>query len=152
MGRDRTRHGPRKHRTYTFDEAARAVGVHVNTIRAWVRHHGLPALTDERPHLIRGEDLIDFRRDWKQKRKRPLGPLDMFCMKCKAPRTPDPDLIEDASDPTGPGRVRGLCPVCVTSMLRIIPRSRLAEFLAWGGHVQTGIANIKGGHQSPLKL
>ena len=38
--------------SYTFDEAARALNIHRNTVRHWVKTGGLPALTGSRPHLI----------------------------------------------------------------------------------------------------
>ena len=45
-------------RSYTIDEAAKALGVHRNTIRHWIKKSGLRAFTDQRPHLIQGGDLV----------------------------------------------------------------------------------------------
>ena len=45
-------------RGYTIDEAAKALGVHRNTIRHWIKKSGLRAFTDQRPHLIQGGDLV----------------------------------------------------------------------------------------------
>jgi hypothetical protein len=47
--------------TYTVEEAARTLGVHKNTVRAWLKR-GLPTIDAERPTLILGRELAHFRR------------------------------------------------------------------------------------------
>ena len=47
------------HRNYTVDEAARVLGRDKGTIRRWIAK-GLPAIKDQKPHLILGTDLIEF--------------------------------------------------------------------------------------------
>ena len=119
----------KRHRTYTYDEAARVLGVHKRTIMGWVRREGLTALTDQKPHLIRGEDLRTFLRQRQETRKRPLRSGEMFCLGCKAARRPDPALVEDHSGPAGPGHLVGLCPRCAGFMHLRIARSRITDFL-----------------------
>jgi hypothetical protein len=41
--------------SYTIEEAARALNLHRNTVRNWVRRGGLPAMTGWRPHLVLGK-------------------------------------------------------------------------------------------------
>lgn len=48
------------HRNYTYDEAADLLGLHKNSVRRWVTHEGLAALTEQRPHLILGAGLKAF--------------------------------------------------------------------------------------------
>lgn len=48
------------HRSYTVDEASRTIGSAKGTIRRWIKSGALPALTDQKPNLILGEDLIDY--------------------------------------------------------------------------------------------
>lgn len=50
------------HRSYTVEEAARATGYAKGNVRRWVSSGLLPALTDQRPHLILGADLDALRR------------------------------------------------------------------------------------------
>jgi excisionase family DNA binding protein len=59
--------------SYTIDEVARALGTHRNTVRHWIRKAGLPAMTDARPHLILGSDLVAFLRTRRASRKRRCG-------------------------------------------------------------------------------
>ena len=120
------------HRSYTFDEAARVLGVHKNTVRNWVRHDGLSALVETRPYLILGGDLRDFLGTRQKSAKQKLGPTEMFCLSCRKPRTGPPGLVEDVSGPVGPARVRGICPACTTVMNRSIRPSQLSSFLANG--------------------
>lgn len=120
------------HRSYEFREAAALLGVHVNTVRHWVRRDGLLVLAEARPFLILGAELRGFLAARQASTRRSLGPREMFCLGCRAPRTPDPALVEDASPPAGPGMVRGICPVCAAIMNRRVARARLPDFLGPG--------------------
>lgn len=44
----------KRHRVYTLWEAAEALDLHRETIKRWVRNHGLVADTSLRPWLIEG--------------------------------------------------------------------------------------------------
>ena len=53
---------PRKikiHNQYTYEQAADALGVSVQTVRLW-RKSGLLVLVSQKPHLILGFALKDF--------------------------------------------------------------------------------------------
>ena len=43
-------------RSYTLEEAAKALGVSQGTIRNWVKK-GLPIMNDQRPYLIRNRPV-----------------------------------------------------------------------------------------------
>lgn len=107
----------RKHRTYTVAEAAERLGVHPNTIR----HHlarGLPCLETSVGKLIRGEDAQAYFTMRKSEAKSPCGPGAMFCLRCRAPRRPPPELLELTRAEGRPSNLRGLCPECGTMMHR----------------------------------
>ena len=129
MGARRSWRSVKLHRTYTFEEAERLLGVHRNTIRNWVRRDGLEALVERKPYLIRGDDLREFLRRRAEKRRQPLGLGEMFCLSCRKPRKPERALVENISGAVGPGHLRGLCPVCLTLMHRRISRAAIPEFL-----------------------
>ncbi|MEM6933342.1 MAG: helix-turn-helix domain-containing protein [Pseudomonadota bacterium] len=151
MGKRLNWKGLKGHRTYTFEQAARLLGVHRNTVRNWVKTEGLPALTEERPFLIRGVDLREFLRARQTRRKRSLGPREMYCFGCKRPRVPDPALVEDVSDPSGPGMLRGLCSECTCLMHRRIARDQISDFVSTGASPPTGADDIKEGLTDPLE-
>jgi len=114
------------HRTYTIAEAAHVVGGHRNTVRHWIRQ-GLPVIADKRPTLIRGEDLKAFLLKRRRNRKRPCGPGQIFCVKCRMPREPALGMADFAPASTGPGALTALCPVCGTIIKRWVAPSRLLQ-------------------------
>ena len=114
------------HRTYTIAEAADVVGCHRNTTRLWIRQ-GLPVIADKRPTLIRGEDLKAFLLKRHRDRKRPCGPGQIFCVKCRTPREPALGMADFAPCVTGAGTLTALCPVCGTVIKRWVSPTRLLE-------------------------
>lgn len=115
----------KKHHNYSFEEAADALGVHVQTVRGWVAQ-GLRCMTEGRPFLILGADLIAFHDQRADGGKTRLGPNELFCLKCRTARTP----AGRAADfiPYGPdrGRLSGICPECESICHRFARRDRLS--------------------------
>jgi excisionase family DNA binding protein len=113
------------HRNYTVDEAAGALGVHKGTVRRWLKN-GLPALTDQRPTLILGSELVTFlkaRRAPKQ-----ICRLDeCFCFSCRTPRRPAFNAMEYMSLSDTGGNLRALCEVCTSVMHKRFSEKRLED-------------------------
>lgn len=114
MARRKSWRAIKRHRSYNVYEASRTLGRSKGTIRRWIKD-GLPALEDERPMLIMGQDLIDFLKQ-NSKPAQKCAPHECYCFKCKAPRAPAFDALEYW--PSGPnnGQLRALCAVCTTIM------------------------------------
>lgn len=108
------RHLVKLHRAYTVDEAARALSVSRGTVRRWIAI-GLPAIQDQRPHLILGRALIQFLADQAPKRQRMLL-NECYCLACRTPREPAFGEIEYFPVSVASGNLRALCPVCATVM------------------------------------
>lgn len=104
------------HRAYTVEEAARDLRVHKNTVRAWLKA-GLRCV-EGWPTLIRGADLSAFLSQRRAAGKQPCPPGHLYCLRCRVPRRPDPDLVEYLPAPAGPGNIRAMCPSCATLMHR----------------------------------
>ena len=81
------------HRTYTVEEVASLFGVHRNTVRAWVKR-GLPTIDRTRPMLIHGADLAAFLHARRVKNKQTCQPGELYCVRCRVPRTPAGDRAE----------------------------------------------------------
>ena len=82
MGKRYTKYSLVKiHRNYTVDDAARLLGVHKHTVRAWIKS-GLSVLNDMRPVLILGQDLKEFLKTRRTKNKRPCKPEQFYCFRC----------------------------------------------------------------------
>jgi hypothetical protein len=123
--------------SYTIEEAARALAVHRNTVRNWVRTGGLAVMDASRPHLILGAVLIAFLKDKRTALKRKCGRGELYCLKCRAPRKPVPELIELRPMPSGRTRIVAICSTCETLMHRFIADRNLPAFARTRGSLQT---------------
>ncbi len=115
--------------SYTIDEAARALGTHRNTVRHWVTKAGLPAMTEARPHLILGSDLVGFLQARHASRKRRCSVGEIYCLRCRVPRRPVPGLLEYRPLTSKRGRVVGICSTCEAILHRFVS-VRLAAAVA----------------------
>jgi hypothetical protein len=105
------------HRSYTVEEVARLYGVHRNTVRSWCKA-GLPMIDDRRPTMIQGRALRAFHQNRRDKAKRPCGPGNLYCCKCRTPRAPAPGSAVFVSRRAGAGTLRAICAECGTRLFR----------------------------------
>jgi excisionase family DNA binding protein len=107
------------------EEAARVTGCAKGTIRRWIKSGGLPAITDQRPHLILGGDLADY-----LKARAVSGPKlqlhECYCFRCRAPRMPALGMADYVPLTSTTGNLTALCAICTTVMNKAIPLSALA--------------------------
>jgi excisionase family DNA binding protein len=138
------------HRTYTVEEIARALGVHKHTVRRWEKA-GLRAIDDHRPKLFRGPDVHAFVCAKRTAAKRPSGPGEMYCFKCRGARAPFGAVADLLPINATLASLRGIC-ACGTLMHRRISHRtigtaarNLAVTIAKGhsriGDSQTSIVN-----------
>ena len=114
------------HRSYTVEEIASLFGTHKNTVRAWVKA-GLPTCDNRRPTLIRGPDLVSFLQTRRAKNKRPLQPGEIYCVRCRGPKSPLNDYAdyEPITDKTG--NLAGICPDCDSMIYRCVSLAKLGQ-------------------------
>lgn len=74
--------------TYSVEQIADLFGIDVATVRRWIKEEGLERIPKTRPFLIHSSALRSFLTKKKAKRKRPPLPDEVFCCKCRVPRTP----------------------------------------------------------------
>jgi hypothetical protein len=117
------------HWSYSIDEAARTLAVHKNTVANWLKN-GLDQIDDQRPILIQGRVLRTFLQERRRSQKRRCAVGEMYCLKCRAPKTPlDRQAIYIPLTSSG-GNLRGRCPDCKSIICRRISLARIDEFHA----------------------
>ncbi len=99
------------HRSYTVDEAARALGVAKGTIRRWLKSGKLSAIEGLRPALILGRELAGF-LDKRRKPKQSCALQECYCLTCRAPRETAGGMADITLHANGGGNLRALCAVC----------------------------------------
>jgi hypothetical protein len=114
------------HRSYTVEEIACLFGIHKNTVRAWVKA-GLPTSDGKRPLLILGRDLAAYLQARRTKNKRTCQPGEMYCFRCRAPKTPAGDMADYLSDTDKLGMLKGFCPDCECMMNRRVSKAKLEQ-------------------------
>ena len=116
------------HRAYSADEAARALGVHKNSVRGWIKK-GLPVVDGGRPVLILGDELRGYLERQRKARKRPCPPGTIYCFKCREPRRPALGMVEYVSGNGAAGNLTALCETCDTMLFRRARHSDVATIM-----------------------
>lgn len=122
------------HRSYKIDEAADLYGVHKNTVLNWIKQ-GLPTCDTKRPVIILGSDLNAFHAKQRVKNKHPCKPNEIYCIKCKTPKTPIAGLVEFQPVNDKIGNLVAICPACETMMYRRISMAKIKQFSTAMGFV-----------------
>jgi len=76
----------KRHRSYTVESLSQCLGVQPNTVRQWIKKHGLPTLPDTYPVLMHWEETREWLITWQASRRWKCGPDEMPCLTCKAGR------------------------------------------------------------------
>jgi hypothetical protein len=113
------------HRTYTVEEVARLFRLYKTTVRGWLKA-GLPRIDDRRPILILGRELAGFLHARRERRRQRCRVGELYCFRCRAPRTPA--VRTAAYLPLSPssGNLRATCADCGTRMYRRVSLHKLA--------------------------
>jgi hypothetical protein len=127
----RGRISPRRakiHYAYTVEETARLFGVCRNTVRNWQKA-GLKSIDDRRPTLFKGGQVRAFLEGRRAAAKSPCPPGTLYCLKCRAPRSPALGMVDYVARDEGPGDLRALCESCGTEMHRRARQGAIGEIL-----------------------
>ncbi|HWV55271.1 helix-turn-helix domain-containing protein [Pseudorhodoplanes sp.] len=111
------------HRNYSVEELAGLLKVHKNTVRSWVRD-GLRPIDDQRPTLIRGDEVRRFLIERRANAKQSCGPGRIYCLPCRAPKVPAGNMAELRSEGAN-GSLCGICPDCNRLIYRRVNPARM---------------------------
>ncbi len=114
------------HRSYVVEQVAGLFKVHRNTVREWVRC-GLPTINDRRPMLILGRELVVFLIAKRAKHKQSCQPGEIYCVRCRVPRTPSGDIADYQRLTDTQGNLVGICPACDTKIYRRVSLPKLDQ-------------------------
>ncbi len=114
------------HRNYTVEEVSALFGIHKNTVRTWVKQ-GLPTTDNRRPMLILGRDLSEFLQARRLKNKHPCKPGEIYCVRCREPKSPAGDMADYESLTGTQGNLIGICPDCNAMIYRRVNLTKLDQ-------------------------
>lgn len=115
------------HRSYAVEEIARLFGIHKNTVRHWVKD-GLTSIDDKRPMLILGHVLVAFLQVRRVKNKQTCKPGELYCVRCRTPKSPAGDMVEYSPITEKFGNLIAICPDCNSLMNRHVSMAQIGEF------------------------
>ena len=90
---------------------------HKNTVRNWLKA-GLQPVDNRRPILILGRELSRFLHTRREHARQRCGPGQLYCFRCRAPRSSAAALADYVPITSSSGNLRGLCSDCGTRMYR----------------------------------
>lgn len=110
--------------SYDLEEISTIMGVHVQTVRAWIKDEGLRTIDNTQPLLVYGLHLIQFIKKQNDKGKCKTLFDQIYCMSCKDARPAFQNNI--AIEP----RPSGLCAkaVCRTCKSKMNKTYKLIDF------------------------
>lgn len=114
------------HRSYTVEEIAKLFGIHKNTVRRWVKD-GLATTDDKRPMLILGHVLVAFLQARRAKNKQTCKPGELYCVRCRAPKSPAGDMAEYSPITQKFGNLIAICPDCDGFMNRHVSLAKIGQ-------------------------
>jgi len=110
--------------SYSTKELAETLNLHAGTVYLWIKQ-GLKIIeTSSKPYLILGEEIKQFLKEKKQKRKHQLSVGEFFCPKCHKARKSLPNKISVEYTNRKLGKVykqviiKGVCEVCGQKFFR----------------------------------
>jgi hypothetical protein len=112
------------HRTYSVEDISRLFAIHKNTVRNWFRQ-GLEPIDDQRPTLIRGQELQHFLAERRSRSKQTCGPGRIYCLPCRAPKVPAGKFAECIAAGDTTGTLHGICPDCNRMIYRRVNPQKL---------------------------
>ena len=112
------------HRSYSVEDAARLFKIHKNTVRNWLKQ-GLATIDDQRPTLIRGQELARFLTERRARSKQRCGPGRIYCLPCRAPKVPAGKIADCVAISDTTGSLHGICPDCDRIIYRRVNPQKL---------------------------
>lgn len=116
----------KSHRSYAVEEIADLFDIHKNTVWNWVKK-GLAPIDSNRPMLIHGKDLAVFLQAIRAKHKHSCKPGELYCVRCRAPKSPAGEMAEYSPVTEKIGNLIAICPACNAMMNRRVSLAKIGS-------------------------
>jgi hypothetical protein len=113
----------KSHRSHSVEEIARTLEIHKHTVRRW-QASGLQAIDNAKPKLFHGMEIRRFLTEGRQRARQPCAPGQMYCLRCRVPRTPSGNCADLLPRSATLANLCGLCE-CGTLMYRRVSHRTL---------------------------
>lgn len=141
----------RSNYTYTVEQIADLYGVDVHTVRRWIREDGLKRIPKMRPYLIHSSDLKRFLHTKQKARKHPCKANEVFCLKCRLPRTPKNSTATILELPNKSVRFKARCSVCNSKINRVVKAAHWSISHPLSAYLEDAPKQHNGVNDSPLE-
>ena len=115
----------KRHRSYTVQELAELYDVGPNTVRQWIKKHGLPVIEGTYPTLIHWEAFRTWMTAWQAARKWTCAKNEMPCLKCQSGRKVKLGTFRITQTNQAKFMFHGECETCGKSFKRATSRAKL---------------------------
>ncbi len=115
----------KRYRSYTVQELAELYEVGPNTVRQWIKKHGLPVIEGTYPTLIHWEAFRNWMIAWQAARKWTCAPDEMSCLKCQGGRRIKAGTFRVTQTNQASFMLHGDCETCGKPIKRATSRAKL---------------------------
>lgn len=120
----------KRHRSYTVKDLAELFSVGCNTVRQWIKKHGLPIIKGSYPVMMFWVDIREWLTARQAARKWTCGADEMSCFKCRGPRKVKAGTFRVAKSNSVTPTLKGNCDTCGRSMNRATSQAKLGADIA----------------------
>ena len=118
--RTRSPHALKANYSYTLEQIVDLYGVDIATVRRWIRVEGLKRVPGARPYLVHSSDLKAFLERRQKARRHPCAAFEVYCLRCRLPRNPQPGTGSIEPLPNTAVRFRAKCATCGGKIFKAI--------------------------------
>ena len=140
----------KRHRSYTVKELAELYDVGPNTVRQWIKKHGLPVIEGTYPTLIHWKAFRTWLTAWQAARKWTCAKNEMSCLKCQSGRKVMAGTFRVTQTNEASFMLHGECETCRTPMNRSSSKAKLeADKANFIGNAQAHNAPLDAHNSNP---